>query len=466
MSSINLDPVLNELDSQLDDSIERLFKLLRIKSISTDPAFKNECRKAAEWLVEDLKSIGFDASVRDTAGHPMVVAHHEGPHDDAPHALFYGHYDVQPVDPLNLWENDPFDPAVKDLGNGRKVITGRGSSDDKGQLMTFVEACRAYKKVHGKLPIKVTLLFEGEEESGSPSLQPFLEANKDELKADFALVCDTSMWDANTPAICVGLRGLVGEEVTIKAADRDLHSGFFGGAAANPILVLSKVLADIHDETGHITIPGFYDGVEETPEQIKQSWESLGRTPENFLGPIGLSIPSGEQGRSVLELTWARPTAEINGITGGYTGEGFKTVIAAEASAKISFRLVHKQDPEKIRAAFRKFVEERIPADCRVEFAPHGGSPAIQLSYDSPIVTKAKDALSDEWENPAVLIAMGGSIPIVGDFDTFLGMESLLVGFGLEDDRIHSPNEKYELTSFHKGQRSWARILNALAQKQ
>lgn len=465
MSSVNLDPVLNELDSQLDNSIERLFELLRIKSISTDPAFKGDCREAAEWLVEDLKSIGFDASVRDTAGHPMVVAHHEGPSDDAPHALFYGHYDVQPVDPLNLWENDPFDPAVKDLGNGRKVLTGRGTSDDKGQLMTFVEACRAYKKIHGKLPVKVTLLFEGEEESGSPSLKPFLEANKDELKADFALVCDTSMWDADTPAICVGLRGLVGEEITIKAADRDLHSGFFGGAAANPILVLSKILADIHDETGRITIPGFYDGVEETPEQIKQSWDSLGRTAENFLGPIGLSIPSGEKGRSVLELTWARPTAEINGITGGYTGEGFKTVIAAEASVKISFRLVHKQDPDKIRAAFHKFVEERVPADCRVEFTPHGGSPAIQLSYDSPIVTKAKNALSDEWKNPAVLIAMGGSIPIVGDFDTFLGMESLLVGFGLEDDRIHSPNEKYELTSFHKGQRSWARILNALAQK-
>ena len=458
-----LAPVLNTLDNNLDSSLERLFELLKIKSISTDPEFKAECRRAAEWLVADLKTIGFDASVRETPGHPMVVAHHEGPSADAPHVLFYGHYDVQPVDPLALWENDPFAPAIKDAGNGRKILTGRGTSDDKGQLMTFVEACRAYKEVHGKLPVRVSILFEGEEESGSPSLKPFLEAHREELKADFALVCDTSMWNAETPAISVGLRGLVGEEIVVKAADRDLHSGHFGGAAANPIRILTKILADIHDENGAVTIPGFYDGVDETPTQILQMWEGLGSTPENFLGPIGLSLPSGEKGRSILELIWARPTAEINGITGGYTGKGFKTVIAAEASAKVSFRLVHKQNPAKIREAFRDFVRARIPADCSVEFHEHGGSPAIQLSYDSPLLAKAKDALSDEWPKPAVLIAMGGSIPIVGDFQRMLGMESLLVGFGLEDDRIHSPNEKYELNSFHKGQRSWARILAALA---
>ncbi|MHC1547105.1 M20/M25/M40 family metallo-hydrolase [Phyllobacterium sp. K27] len=458
-----LEPVLNALDTNLDKSLERLFDLLRIKSISTDPAFKADCRKAAEWLTADLQSIGFEASVRDTPGHPMVVAHHAGPNENAPHVLFYGHYDVQPVDPLELWENDPFDPAIKDVGNGRKILTGRGTSDDKGQLMTFVEACRAYKEVHGQLPIKVSILFEGEEESGSPSLKPFLESHKNELKADFALVCDTGMWDAQTPAISVGLRGLVGEEIIVKAADRDLHSGMFGGAAANPIRILTKILADIHDESGAVTIPGFYDGVEETPTQILQMWEGLDATPENFLGPVGLSVPSGEKGRSILELIWARPTAEFNGIIGGYTGQGFKTVIAAQASAKVSFRLVHKQNPAKIREAFRAFVRSRIPADCTIEFHEHGGSPAIQLSYESPLLSKAKNALSDEWPNPAVLIAMGGSIPIVGDFQNMLGMESLLVGYGLEDDRIHSPNEKYELNSFHKGQRSWARILDALA---
>lgn len=456
-----LNPVLDRLDKNLDQSLDRLFDLLKIKSISTDPAFSADCREAAEWLVADLKSIGFDASVRDTPGHPMVVAHHEGP-ANAPHVLFYGHYDVQPVDPLNLWHDDPFAPAMKEIEPGRKVITGRGSADDKGQLMTFVEACRAWKAEHGVLPCRITILFEGEEESGSPSLKPFLDANAKELKADFALVCDTGMWDRETPAISTALRGLVGEEITIKAANRDLHSGEFGGAAANPIRILARILADIHDETGRITIPGFYDGVEETPSQVLKSWEALGETAETFLGPIGLSVPSGEKGRSVLELVWARPTAEFNGIIGGYTGKGFKTVIAAEASAKVSFRLVHKQDPDKIRAAFRKFVEDRLPADCSVEFHPHGGSPAIQLSYDSPFLTKAKNALSDEWPKPAVMIAMGGSIPIVGDFQNFLGMESLLVGYGLSDDRIHSPNEKYDLSSFHKGQRSWARILDAL----
>ncbi|MCG8271387.1 M20/M25/M40 family metallo-hydrolase [Aquamicrobium sp. NLF2-7] len=459
-----LAPVLERLDQSLNESLDRLFALLRIRSISTDPEFAADCRKGAEWLVEDLKSIGFDASVRDTPGHPMVVAHHEGP-EGSPHVLFYGHYDVQPVDPLELWHDDPFAPALKEVEPGRKVITGRGSADDKGQLMTFVEACRAWKAVHGGLPCRITLLFEGEEESGSPSLKPFLEANAEELKADFALVCDTGMWDRDTPAISTALRGLVGEEVVVHAADRDLHSGEFGGAAANPIRILSRVLADIHDENGRVTIPGFYDGVEETPSQVLKSWETLGETAETFLGQVGLSIPSGEKGRSVLELVWARPTAEFNGITGGYTGKGFKTVIASQASAKVSFRLVHKQDPAKIRAAFRKFVEERIPSDCSVEFHQHGGSPAIQLSYDSPFLAKAKDALSDEWPKPAVMIAMGGSIPIVGDFQTYLGMESLLVGFGLSDDRIHSPNEKYELSSFHKGQRSWARILAALTTK-
>jgi acetylornithine deacetylase/succinyl-diaminopimelate desuccinylase-like protein len=444
----SLAPVLDTLDANLDASLGRLTDLVRIPSISTDPAYAAECRRAAEWLVADLSTIGFTASVRDTTGHPMVVAHHDGP-AGSPHVLFYGHYDVQPVDPLNLWHDDPFDMKVKEVAPGRKILTGRGTADDKGQLMTFVEACRAFKQAHGQLPCKVSILFEGEEESGSPSLKPFLEANAAELKADFALVCDTGMW--------------VGEEITVKAANRDLHSGSYGGAAANPIRILAKVLAAIHDDNGRVTIPGFYDGVEETPSQILKQWESLGLSAEEFLGEIGLSIPSGEKGRSVLELVWARPTAEFNGIIGGYTGKGFKTVIAAEASSKVSFRLVHKQDPIKVRDAFRDFVRARIPADCSVEFHPHGGSPAIQLSYDSPFLSKAKDALSDEWPKPAVMIAMGGSIPIVGDFQTYLGMESLLVGFGLDDDRIHSPNEKYELSSFHKGQRSWARILDALA---
>lgn len=459
----DITPVLDRADSNLPSSLEKLFELLRIQSISTDPAYKAECRKAAEWLVADLTALGFEASVRETPGHPMVVAHHSAAKPDAPHVLFYGHYDVQPVDPIDMWESDPFAPELKDIGGGRKVITGRGTADDKGQLMTFLEACRAYQEVEGGLPCRVTILFEGEEESGSPSLRPFLEAHAAELKADYALVCDTSMWDRDTPAISAGLRGLVGEEITIIAADRDLHSGYFGGAAANPIHILVDILAGLHDETGRVTLPGFYDGVTETPAEIKAMWDQLGTSAEKFLGEIGLSIPAGEKDRSVLELTWARPTAEVNGIIGGYTGDGFKTVIAAKAQAKVSFRLVGDQDPDKIRESFRAYVRSKIPADCSVEFHPHGGSPAIHLPYDSPLLNTAKDALSQEWPKPAVVIGMGGSIPIVGDFQRMLGMESLLVGFGLSDDRIHSPNEKYDLSSFHKGIRSWIRILDALA---
>ncbi|MUO80632.1 M20/M25/M40 family metallo-hydrolase [Agrobacterium vitis] len=459
----DIETVLARVDDNLPSSLETLFDLVRIPSISTDPAYSPHCRKAAEFLAAYLTGIGFAASVRDTSGHPMVVAHHEGQGADCPHVLFYGHYDVQPVDPLALWQNDPFDPAIRDGSTGEKIITGRGTSDDKGQLLTFVEALRAFKDTRGGLPLRVTILFEGEEESGSPSLQPFLEANAQELKADFAMVCDTGMWDAQTPAICASLRGLVGEEITIKAASRDLHSGGYGGVAANPLHVLSDVMAGLHDATGAVTLPGFYDGVEETPPDIKAVWADLEKTQPSFLTDIGLSVPSGEKGRSVLELLWARPTAEINGMSGGYTGKGFKTVIAAEAMAKVSFRLVGKQDPQKIRDSFRAYVTSKLPRDCQVEFQAEGASPAIQLPYDSPILDKAKAALSQEWPKPAIVVGGGGSIPIVGSFQSMLGMESLLVGFSLDDDCVHSPNEKYNLTSFHKGIRSWVRILHGLS---
>ncbi|WP_273782595.1 dipeptidase [Bartonella sp. ML69XJBT] len=459
-----LNKVLTHLDENIDKSLERLFSFLRFQSISTDSAYKDECRQAADWLVEDLKSIGFEASRRDTPGHPIVVGHHPGPSDDCLHVLFYGHYDVQPVDPLNLWEDDPFTPSLKER-DGEKVICARGASDDKGQLMTFIEACRAFKKETGQLPVKVTILCEGEEESSSPSLIPFLKANKDELKADCALVCDTAMWDADTPSVCIALRGMMSEEIIITAANRDLHSGAFGGVAANPIRILAKILAGLHDENNRVSLPGFYDGVEETPPHLLQAWDALNCTAENVLGPIGLSIPSGEKGRSILELMWARPTAEINGISGGYEGEGMKTVIASQASAKVSCRLVHKQDPEKIRQALRDYVRSSIPADCTVEFKNHGSSSAIQLSYDSPFIEVAKGALSQEWGLPAVLAAMGGSIPVVADFQSILDMETVLVGFALTEDRMHSPNEKYNLKSFHKGQRSWARILVSLANR-
>ncbi|MGH6925734.1 MAG: M20/M25/M40 family metallo-hydrolase, partial [Propylenella sp.] len=348
--------------------------------------------------------------------------------------------------------------------NGDNRILARAADDDKGQLMTYIEAARAWLEVEGRLPINLTVLLEGEEESASPSMVQFLTANAEELKRDIALVCDTSMWNRETPAISVMLRGLVYEEVEVQAATHDLHSGFFGSAARNPIHVLTRILADLHDENGRVTIPDFYDGVPAVTPALKAQWESLAFDQKAFLGDIGLSIPAGEKGYSALEQVWARPTAEVNGIVGGYTGAGAKTVIPAKASAKVSFRLVGDQDPDAIRRNFRTFVEARLPADCKASFLNHGGDRAIVQPSDSSWVKKAKQALSDEWGREAVLIAMGGSIPIVAQFERILGMDSLLIGFGLEDDRIHSPNEKYNLTCFHRGTRSWARVLAAIAE--
>ena len=459
---MSLDQVLARIDGDRDSARERLFQIVRIPSISADSAYHDDCRRAADWFAATLNEAGFTAGVRATIGHPMVVGHYGGAGADAPHVLFYGHYDVQPVDPLELWTRDPFDPAVLEV-DGEKQITGRGASDDKGQLLTFVEAARAWTAETGGLPINVTMLLEGEEESASPSLVPFLTENADELKADVALVCDTNMWDRVTPAISTMLRGLVYEEVVVHAASHDLHSGYYGSAARNPIHVLAAILADLHDEAGRITIPGFYDGVPEISAEQKAQWAELGFDEKAFFDGIGLSVPAGEAGYSTLEQIWSRPTAEVNGITGGYTGEGAKTVIPALASAKISFRLVGDQDPELIREQFRAFVSERLPADCRAEFRSHGGDRAVSQPEDSAWVQKTRAALSREWGRDAALIGMGGSIPVVTQFKTLLGMDTVLVGFALEDDRIHSPNEKYNLTSFQRGTRSWARILAALA---
>jgi acetylornithine deacetylase/succinyl-diaminopimelate desuccinylase-like protein len=466
MANAQTQKVLDRIDADFDNSLERLFTLLRIKSISADPAFAGDCKAAADHLARDFTSLGFEAQVRPTAGHPAIVGRSSGKSNGKarPHVLFYGHYDVQPVDPLNLWHRPPFEPAVVDHADGRKIIVARGAEDDKGQLMTFVEACRAWKSETGSLPLDVTLLIEGEEEVGSKNFVPWLEANKDEFKADYVLVCDTSMWDPNTPAITTSLRGLVYEEVRIKAANRDLHSGVFGGGARNPIRVLTHVLGGLFDENGRITIPGFYDGVKDLPPEVLEQWKKLNLTAETFLKPIGLSIPAGERDRLLIEQVSSRPTCDINGIVGGYIGEGSKTVIPAEASAKISFRLVLGQDPAKIRQAFRDYVTARIPGDCKVEFGDHSSAPAIALPWDMKALAAARKALTEEWGKEALVIGSGASIPIVADFKKTLGLDSLLVGFGLDDDNIHSPNEKYDLKSFQKGIRSWARILAELAE--
>ncbi len=457
---MSLDAVLARIDADLPAATDRLLDLLRIPSISTDPAFKADCETAADWLVADLTTLGVKAEKRPTSGHPMVVGDVEGA-ANTPHLLFYGHYDVQPVDPLDLWDRDPFDPELQETESGT-VIRGRGSSDDKGQLMTFVEACRAWKAVNGTLPCRITFFFEGEEESGSPSLVPFMEENKDELKADIALICDTGLFESAVPAITTMLRGLLGEDFTITGPARDLHSGMYGGIAMNPIRVLSKIIAGLHDETGRITLPGFYDGVPELSDEIRSQWQGLNFDHAKYLGDVGLLDPAGEDERTPLEMIWSRPTCDVNGIWGGYTGDGFKTVLPSEASAKLSFRLVGTQDPDAIRNAFRAYLEGALPEGFTVAYRSEKGSAASQMSIDHPAFEKARQALSDEWPRPAAYVGCGGSIPIAGFFKDITGMDSMLIGFGKDDDQIHSPNEKYDLESFHKGTRSWARILDAL----
>jgi acetylornithine deacetylase/succinyl-diaminopimelate desuccinylase-like protein len=460
-----LPEVLARIDADLERSLARLLDFLRIESISTDAAYKEHCLRAARFVAADLTSIGFDAGIWPTPGHPVVLARSSNgaARSGHPRILFYGHYDVQPVDPIDLWETPPFEPRIGTLPDGRKVIVARGACDDKGQVMTFVEACRAFKEVTGALPLPITMLIEGEEECGSKHLFGFVQEHANELEQDLALVCDTSMWDPDTPMVTTSLRGLVYEEVCITCADRDLHSGLFGGAAQNPLRVLAGILGALHDATGRVTIPGFYDGVTEPAPAIKQQLASLDLTADSFLAPVGLKVPAGEKDRLLIEQIATRPTAEINGMLGGYTGEGAKTVIPAQAMAKVSFRIVAGQNPHKIRTGFHEFIRARLPVDAKVQFKSFAEAPAVQIPFDSPALGKARAALLDEWGKPPVTVGEGGSIPIIADFKRVLGMDTIMVGFALDDDRVHSPNEKYDLTSFHKGIRSWARILAALA---
>jgi acetylornithine deacetylase/succinyl-diaminopimelate desuccinylase-like protein len=455
-----IDDILSAIDSGQKAALDRLFSFLSIPSISAVPAHFPDCERAADGLVKELGDLGFEAAKRPTAGRPMVVGHIKAARREAPHVLFYGHYDVQPVDPLNLWRNPPFEPRIESGPDGDEIVA-RGACDDKGQLMTFLEACRAFKQFGGP-PCHITALFEGEEETGSHSLPSFLADNAKELRADIALICDTGMWDRSTPAITIALRGIVGLEVVLTGANRDLHSGIYGGLAVNPIHVLSKILGELHDDSGAVAIPGFYDGVEEPPQEIADQWQELNFDAAGFLRDVGLTTSAGERDRSPLEILWSRPTCEVNGIVGGYTGEGTKTVLPAKASAKITCRLVGKQNPERIAEAFRAFVTSRLPADVKAEFLSHQGNSAISLPIKNQALRIARRALETEWGKPAALVGSGGSIPVAGWFKRELNMDSLLIGFALDDDRIHSPNEKYDRASFHKGARSWARILAAI----
>jgi acetylornithine deacetylase/succinyl-diaminopimelate desuccinylase-like protein len=474
---------LNNLAAATDDSVQRLVDWLRIPSISTDPAYGGHCRRAADWAAEQLKECGFRVEICPTGdpsapgdlskggGHPIVLAHCDGdPSYKGPHVLFYGHYDVQPCDPLDLWESPPFEPVIRDARKGEeggKRIVARGAVDDKGQVMMFIEALRAWKAATGKPAggVKFTVLLEGEEETGSVNLAAFVHSRKKDLeKTDVCLISDTGMLGRGKPAITYGVRGLAYTEVTLHASNQDLHSGLWGGRCPNPITELSRVLAQLHDKKRRVTIPGFYDDVVPLTKQERANWTALKFNAKAALKKIGLGPAAdiGEAGFTAMEREWGRPTAEINGIWGGYTGKGAKTVIPAHASAKVSFRLVANQDPKKVTKQFFAWCKAHTPPGCRWELNDHHGGFGVTTPIDSPAMQAASRAIKRATGKAPALIKSGGSIPVAGMLKDKLGIDTIFMGFGLDDDRVHSPNEKFEMKCFEMGKKSHTALIGEL----
>ena len=436
--------------------LNELKDLLRIPSISTLPENKADCRRAAEFILRELTRIGFEhARLIDTESHPLVYAdwlHAAGKPTD----LFYGHYDVQPVDPLDEWLSPPFAPAERD-GN----IYGRGTCDDKGQVWAQIKALDSLMAANnGKLPVNVRILFEGDEEVGGEGIAAFVASKPPELKADFALVSDTELFAPGLPTLCVGLRGMIYTELEVRGAKTDLHSGMYGGAAPNPFVAIAQMLAKLKDEEGHILIPGFYDDIiPPSPEELK-AWNSLPFNEEHYrITEVGSRSLVGEPGYTVMERTWARPTLDVHGIPGGFIGAGAKTVIPAKAVAKVSMRLVPGMTPAKTFELYKKFVEKIAPAGVEVEVRLISAGDPCLVRVDNPYIQAATRALHEVWGKDTVFIRSGGSIPIVGDFDRHLGTPSVMMGFGLPDDCIHAPNEKFHLKNFELGIESVIRFL-------
>jgi len=427
--------------------LEELKDFLRIPSISTLPEHKSDIQRAAQFVAASLRNAGIEnVELIPTAGNPLVYGdwlHAPG----KPTVLCYGHYDVQPPDPLELWHNPPFEPAVRD-GN----IYARGSADDKGQMYMHIKAVEALRAVNGTLPVNLKFLIEGEEEVGGASITKFVAANPAKLKADVALVSDTALYAEGLPTLCIGLRGLVYMEVEATGPSRDLHSGLYGGAAPNPVFGLIELLAKCKDANGVIQVPGMYDDVAAPAPAEKESWKSLPFREADFLKKeVGSNALSGEPGYSVLERIWARPTFEVHGIAGGFTGAGAKTVIPSKATAKVSFRLVPNQSPDKILKSFREFLQSNAPQGINIELRVLSAGPAVMVNPDHPAIRTAARAFSDMLRQPTVFTRSGGSIPVVGDFANYLGIPSILMGFGLPDDGLHSPNEKYRLQNYYQG---------------
>ncbi|MBZ5605672.1 MAG: dipeptidase, partial [Acidobacteriia bacterium] len=435
------------VESNKDRLLEELKDFLRIPSVSTLPEHKSDVQRAAQFVADSLKTAGLEnVEIIPTAKHPLVYAdwlHAPG----KPTVLCYGHYDVQPPDPLELWKSPPFEPSIRD-GN----IYARGSADDKGQMYMHVKAVEALRAVNGTLPVNLKFLIEGEEEIGGESVAKYVAENAAKLKADVALVSDTALYAEGIPTLCIGLRGLVYTEIECRGAARDLHSGLYGGAAPNAVFALIELLSKLKDHTGRIMIPGMYGDVQAPSPAEKKSWESLPFNEAEFLkNEVGSKALTGEKGYTVLEKVWARPTLEVHGIAGGFTGAGAKTVIPATATAKVSMRLVPNQNPDKILATYKKFVKDNTPAGVEMEVRVLSAGPAIMVNPDHPAIDVAARAFKDILGRETVFVRSGGSIPIVGDFATHLKIPTILMGFGLPDDGLHSPNEKYKVANYFSG---------------
>jgi acetylornithine deacetylase/succinyl-diaminopimelate desuccinylase-like protein len=449
----------NYLSRNQDRYMGELFDFLRIPSVSARSEHDGDTRKSAEWLADQLRDAGLSAEVMETPKHPVVLGEWKEAGEDAPTLLIYGHYDVQPPEPLEEWTSPPFEPEIRD---GR--IYARGSADDKGQLFMHVKALEAHLKTHGALPLNVVVVAEGEEEIGSPNLVPFVEQHRERLASDVVVISDSGMFDEGLPALLFSLRGLAYCEIHVTAARSDLHSGAYGGAVPNPGMALARMLATLHDENGRIAIDGFYDNVRDWDEETREAIRSLPFDQAKFLETVGAPALNGEEGYSTLERLWIRPTCEVNGLLSGYTGEGAKTVLPARAMAKVSFRLVPDQSPGRVAELLRAHLDKVAPEGVRVQVVElHGGDP-WRANPSGPLFDAASRALEEAFGTKPVLMGEGGSIPIVGDFEKVLGAPVLLVGFSLPGCNMHAPNEWLTVDNFERGIGSLARLYEELAE--
>ncbi|HCP99217.1 MAG TPA: dipeptidase, partial [Candidatus Latescibacteria bacterium] len=441
-----MDRVLSYLEANHDQALEGLKDFLRIPSVSTHPHHKADVLHCAEYLADELRRIGMKrVDVVPTAGHPIVYAEWlEAP--GQPTVLMYGHYDVQPAEPFDLWESDPFDPTIRDDN-----LFARGSTDDKGQVWLHVKALEAHLEQHGRLPVNVKMLIEGEEEVASAHLDEYIERHKEDLTADVVMISDTTMFDYERPAIGYGLRGLVYMEIQIEGPNKDLHSGGYGGSVANPLNILSGIIAEMIDSDGRITIPGFYDDIVPLTDTERAAFTALAFSEDEYAERLGVGELKGEKGYSTLERIWARPTLDVNGLLGGFTGEGSKTVIASKGMAKVSMRLVPNQDPEVIAQAFEVYVKKLAPSSVKINILRHGTGKPILTPRDHPAVKAVDQAITQGFGISPVYIREGGSIPVVATFQERLGLPTVLMGFGLPDCDAHAPNEKFNLKNFYRG---------------